>query len=384
GGTPRRAHHERRHRPDGHQPAPHPLRRRHPRRRRRASAERRPADAGPGAGRAGPREAGSAGARARRGARLHRPRRLPGRPARRTVLRRRDHATPRRADPPRHRSGQARLHREALGGLAGGRAGPRAAGEARRHQARRGAGQAVPARPAQAEDGDRQRLLRPHLLGEGRVRLLGVRGRPAAGAAAVLELQAGRGRGHHPRHALPLAVRAGQPVRRGGSGELPRRHAHPGADRRGRQALQGRRGRRGLRHLPPPRRRHRAHQLLLGHARAAGRPRDLPGGRHARQRRGRPPKVLDPVAREHAEAGVEPGRAAAHRLQRRLAGGAGHGRLPERLPRAVGDVPPLPGRRVRQLPLGPAGRRQGRAARGSGAEELARAALDRPAEAGGL
>jgi predicted dehydrogenase len=50
-------------------------------------------------------------------------------------------------------------------------------------------------------------------------------------------------------------------------GELPRRHAHPGADRRGRQALQGRRGRRGLRHLPAPRRRHRAHQLLLGHAR---------------------------------------------------------------------------------------------------------------------
>ena len=39
--------------------------------------------------------------------------------------------------------------------------------------------------PAQAEDGDRQRLPRPHLRGEGRVRLLGLRGRPAAGAAAV-------------------------------------------------------------------------------------------------------------------------------------------------------------------------------------------------------
>ena len=83
------------------------------------------------------------------------------------------------------------------------------------HQARRGAGQAVPARPAQAQDADRLRLFRPHPLGARRVRLLGVRGRLAAGAAAVVELpQEGRRR-HHPRYALPLALRARQPVRRG-------------------------------------------------------------------------------------------------------------------------------------------------------------------------
>ena len=46
-----------------------------------------------------------------------------------------------------------------------------------------------------------------------RIRLLGVRGRPAAGAAPVVELpQRGRRR-HHPRHVLPLALRARQHLR---------------------------------------------------------------------------------------------------------------------------------------------------------------------------
>ncbi len=108
--------------------------------------------------------------------------------------------------------------------------------EARGRQERRRAGQALPAGPAQARDAARFRLLRPHPLGARRVRLLGVRGRLAAGAAAELELPQGRRRRHHPRHALPLALRARQPVRRGQGGELPRRHAHPAARRRGRPA----------------------------------------------------------------------------------------------------------------------------------------------------
>ena len=133
-----------------------------------------------------------------------------------------------------------------------------------RHQARRGAGQAVPARPAQAQDADRLRLLRPHPLGARRVRLLGVRGRLAAGAAPVLELpQEGRRR-HHPRHALPLALRARQPVRRGRERLLPRRHPHPQALGRERQAVQGRRRRRRLCHLPARGRRHRPHQHAPG------------------------------------------------------------------------------------------------------------------------
>ena len=63
------------------------------------------------------------------------------------------------------------------------------------------------------------------------------------GTAAVLELpQAGRRR-HHPRHAVPLALRARQPVRRSEGGELPRRHAHPVPLGRERQEVQGHRRR---------------------------------------------------------------------------------------------------------------------------------------------
>ena len=89
----------------------------------------------------------------------------------------------------------------------------------------------------------RLRLLRPHPLGARRVRLLGVRRRLAAGAAAELELPQGRRRRHHPRYAVPLALCARQSVRRGESGLLPRRHPYSRARRRGRQALHGRRRR---------------------------------------------------------------------------------------------------------------------------------------------
>ena len=52
--------------------------------------------------------------------------------------------------------------------------------------------------------------------------------------------------------------------------------------RRERQDLQGRRRRRRLRDLPARGRRDRAHQLVLGDARAARRPGHVPGRRHAR------------------------------------------------------------------------------------------------------
>ncbi len=57
------------------------------------------------------------------------------------------------------------------------------------------------------------RLLRPHVRGPRRVRLLGVRGRLAAGPAPLLELSHRRWRRHRPRHGLPLALRARQSVR---------------------------------------------------------------------------------------------------------------------------------------------------------------------------
>ena len=92
-------------------------------------------------------------------------------------------------------------------------------------QARHGAGQAVPAGPEEARVPARLRLLRPHALGARRVRLLGVRGRLAGGAAAVVELSQRGRRRHHPRHGLPLALRARQSLRRGREHLLPRHDA---------------------------------------------------------------------------------------------------------------------------------------------------------------
>ena len=137
------------------------------------------------------------------------------------------------------------------------------------------------ARPAQAADADRQRLLRPHPVGARRVRLLGVRRRLAAGAAAVVELPQGGRRRHHRRHAVPLALRARQPVRRREERDVPRRHAHSRALGRARRALRGHRRRRRLRDVRARARRHRADQQLVVHARAPRRPRDVPRRRHA-------------------------------------------------------------------------------------------------------
>ena len=64
-----------------------------------------------------------------------------------------------------------------------------------------------------------------------------------------LELPGRRRRRHHPGHDVPLALCAGQPVRRGEVRVLPGRHAHPAALGRSRQALQGDRRRRGVCHL---------------------------------------------------------------------------------------------------------------------------------------
>ena len=107
----------------------------------------------------------------------------------------------------------------------------------RRREERRRAGQAVPARPAQAQAAGRQRLLRPHPLGARRVRLLGLRGRLAGrrsgrrgttaartAAASSLDMFC------HWRYVLDNLF---GPVR---AGLRARRDAHPDAGRRGRAA----------------------------------------------------------------------------------------------------------------------------------------------------
>ena len=153
-------------------------------------------------------------------------------------------------------------------------------------------------------------LLRPHPGGARRVRLLGVRGRPAAGPAPLLELSRRGRRRHDPRHALPLALRARQHLRQRQVGLLPRRHAYPRARRRGGQALQGHRRRCRLRHLPARRRHHRPLQLLVGHARAPRRPSHAARRRHARLRGRRPAGRGGAAAHGHAQAGLEPRRQA--------------------------------------------------------------------------
>jgi predicted dehydrogenase len=62
-------------------------------------------------------------------------------------------------------------------------------------------------------------------------------GRLAAGPAAVLELSQEGRRRHYSRHAVPLALRAGQSVWRRGERLLSGRNSHPKTLGRGRQAL---------------------------------------------------------------------------------------------------------------------------------------------------
>ena len=100
-----------------------------------------------------------------------------------------------------------------------------------------------------------------------------------------------------------------------------------------------------------------------GRARAPRRPADHPGGRHQGHRRRRPAPLLDAALRQHAAPGVEPRRGQSAQLFRRLAEGAGTGHLRQRLQDSVGTLP-APRGEGRAVPLGPAGRRQGRAAGG--------------------
>ena len=89
---------------------------------------------------------------------------------------------------------------------------------------------------------DRLGVLRPHPVGARRVRLLGLRGRLAARAAAELELPRRGRRRDRRRHVPALELRAGEPLRSGPVGVRAGRHAHPHPRRRG--------GRRPTR--PPP------------------------------------------------------------------------------------------------------------------------------------
>ena len=315
GDTTTRTHHARRHRPDGNEPAPDPLDLRDPRPGRRRARERRQGDAGSDPDRPQCRQDRGAREGERHRPLGHRPRRRARQQGRHDLLRRRHDADA--ADAARQGAlrRQARLLREA------DRDQPQRGGRDRAHgaglgaEARRGPGQALPAGPAQARHAAPRRLLRPHAVAAPRVRLLGVRGRPPADPAAVVELPQRRRRRHDPRHDVPLALRARQPVRRSAVGVVPRRDPHPDALGRGRQALPRDRRRRRLRDRAAqgPRRRadRRPAQHVVGDARAPRRPRHLPRRRHRRLGGRRPARLPRPAARRDAAAGVESRRQAA-------------------------------------------------------------------------
>ena len=161
------------------------------------------------------RQARGAGEAPQRRALDDRPRRRARRSEGRNLLRRRHDADAPGARPAGDRGRQAHLLRKAERDEPRRCALDRAARRGARREERRRAGQAFPAGTAEAEDAARFRLLRTHALGARRVRLLGVRGRSAADAAPLVELPRRGRRRHHPRYALPLALRARPRLRRG-------------------------------------------------------------------------------------------------------------------------------------------------------------------------
>ena len=224
---------------------------------------------------------------------------------------------------------------ESLAGRAA--AGPGRAGGG--HHPRRGARQAVPARGDQAAAAGRGGLLRPGAVGAAGVRLLGVRGRPGRGAAAVVELPRGGRRRDRAGHVPALAVPADRPVRPGHGAVRAERYAHPEAVGRVRAAVRRDRGRRRVRGAGVRQRRGRLGELVLGGPGQPARAARAAGGRDARQRGGGPAALRDPAPGVHADAGVEPGPARPARLPGAMDGRAGQHELRQRVQGRVGAVP---------------------------------------------
>ena len=242
-----------------------------------------------------------------------------------------------------------------------GGAGAGRRGRGGRHHERRRARQALPARPAQAEAAGRRRLLRPDPVGARRVRLLGVRGRLAAGPAAELELPRRGRRRHRPRHVLPLELRAGEPVRPGRGGDAPR--PSPTSRSAGTSRASPTRPR-----PTTPRTRSSSWTAAIiaqiNSSWAVRVDRDelvefQVDGMHGSAVAGLF-GCRDPAPRRHPEAGVEPRRADRPGLPRPVAGGARQPGVRQRVPRAVGAVPPRRRRRPPaplRLPAGARGLR---------------------------
>ena len=148
-----RHHHERRHRTHGHQPALHPLDPRHHQTGRRARSATTKSSCPIRSSSAATRRSSGSSPRMGDGHPLHhRPRQRAGRSAQHDLLRRADHRPPRRCGEEGHRRGQARLLRKADGRLHRSRLRTLRGRQKSRRQKRRRAGQALAARPGEAQD----------------------------------------------------------------------------------------------------------------------------------------------------------------------------------------------------------------------------------------
>ena len=210
--------------------------------------------------------------------------------------------------------------------------------------------------PAEAEDAARHGLLRPHPLGSRRVRLLGLRGRHDPRAAALVELSQGRRRRHHHRHALPLPLRAGQPVRRRAGRLLPGRHAHRRALGRERPAL--RRARPTIPPTPPSSSKAASSRTSTRAGASASAATTCSCCRSTAPRAAPWPACAtagsSPTAPRRGRSGIPTSRSPIDYL-RRLAAGARAADLRQRLQDPVGAVP-APRGQGRAVPLDAAGR----------------------------
>ena len=146
-------------------------------------------------------------------------------------------------------------------------------------------------------------------------------------------------RRHHPRHAVPLALRARQPVRRGAGGELPRRDAHSAA--LGRERQESTRRPPTTRPMRPSSWRAASSRTSTAHgACACGATISLTlqvDGTQGTAVAGL--RAASSSRSDDAQAGVESGHPAADRFLRRLAGGAGRPDVGQRVQGAVGALP---------------------------------------------
>ena len=367
---------ERRHRPDGLPPAPGPLDPGDPRRGRRRARRRHPGHASSRSWSAATRPSCAETRRAARARRAGPPtstRRSPTR--RRDLLRRPGHLGARKPrSPPRSRPASTST--------------PRSRSPRRSTRPLELARLAEPPGvkngvvqdklflpgPAQAAAPGRRRLLRPDPVGARRVRLLGLRGRLAGGAAAVAGTTAPRTAAASSstcsRHWSYVLENLFGPVA-GGHG--PGRHPHPRARGTSRAAVPGHRRRRRVRHL-----------------RAGGRrssPRSTPPGR-VRVYRDELVEFQVDGTEGSAVAGLRecrvqhrattpkpvwnPDLPATERVPRPVAGGAGQRRVRQRLQGPVGEVPAPRGRGRARSPTTSLAGARGRAARRAGPAVLGR------------